>query len=563
MILTREQLEERLVALHQASLELVQDISLDSLLERIAELARDQVQARYAAVGVLDESGNLEKFIPIGMDPEEVARLDHPPVGRGLIGALMHTNEIIRIPEVSDHPLSSGFPPNHPVMHSFLGVPIRLGERQLGQIYLTDKITALEFTEDDQQVIETLASYAAVAISNARLYQQLAERDEALTRRNQDLALLNELATTLASAPEVDEILDIALTRVVEYLVVDAGEIFLRDEAGKQLRLVLHRGSAVDTLWTRDRFAVGEGLIGLTAADGQPHFLIIPDKNERFLRKTTQSNIHQIACFPLTARSGVVGVLCVVTRQSRLLNDLESQFLTALSAWIGTAVENVHLNLQSRRLVVLEERERIGMDLHDGIIQSIYAVGLTLEHARLLLPEDKQQSKKRIDQAIADLNSTIRDIRAYILDLRPRQLHEENLVDGLQRLVAEFRANTSIEVTLKAPADGLAKSLPTLHAVALFHICQEALANVAKHSHASHVEIYLWTTSDRALLEISDDGRGFDQSKTTTSIGHGLSNMHTRARNVGGDVEITSEPGEGTTILAWVPASNPKLTKNG
>jgi signal transduction histidine kinase len=256
--------------------------------------------------------------------------------------------------------------------------------------------------------------------------------------------------------------------------------------------------------------------------------------------------------------------MCVVTRQSRMLNELEIQFLTALSAWIGTAVENVFLNLQGRRLAVLEERERIGMDLHDGIIQSIYAVGLTLEHARLLLSEDKQQAKKRIEQAITDLNATIRDIRAYILDLRPRQLHEENLVDGLQRLVAEFRANTNIEATLKGPADGLSNTLPVLHAVALFHICQEALANVAKHSHAKHVEIYLWTTAERALLEIRDDGRGYDQSKATTSIGHGLSNMHTRARNVGGDVEITSEPGEGTTILAWVPTPiGLKKPKNG
>jgi signal transduction histidine kinase len=216
------------------------------------------------------------------------------------------------------------------------------------------------------------------------------------------------------------------------------------------------------------------------------------------------------------------------------------------------AIENLRLNVQQRRLAVLEERERIGMDLHDGIIQDIYAVGLTLEHARLLLNDNPQSSRQRIEQAINDLNSTIRDIRAYILDLRPRKLHEENLVDGLRRLIAEFRANTLVETTLQGPTQTTIK-MDRPHAVALFHICQEALANIGKHAYAHHVNVALWASNDRVLLEISDDGHGFDQEKTRLTLGHGLSNMLTRARNAGGDLEITSEPGSGTTILAWVP----------
>ncbi len=555
--LTREQLEERLAALHRASLELVQDISLESLLERIATVACQQVHARYAAVGVLGKTGELQRFIPVGMSPEEVAKMEHPPVGLGLIGALMHSSETIRLPEISADPRSVGFPPNHPPMHSFLGVPIRLGETQLGQIYLTDKINAPKFTLDDEQVIETLSAYAAVAISNARLYDELRQRDVALTRRNEDLALLNDLASTLASAPGIEEILDKALSRVVDSPDIEAGEIFLRGESGRTLRLVLHRGRAANALWTREDFQVGEGLVGLTAKNGQPRFMIIPaNKNDRYLNKSAGSeSLHQIACFPLSGRSGVLGVLCVATLNPKLLDERQVQLLSAIGSWAGTAIENVRLNYQGRRLAVLEERERIGMDLHDGIIQSIYAVGLTLEHARLLLNEDKQQARKRIDQAVADLNSTIRDIRTYILDLRPRQLHEENLMDGIQRLVTEFRANTQVEVTLRGSHDGLSK-LADANAIALFHICQETLANVAKHAHATHVTIVLWTTADRALLEVSDDGRGFDAQKMNLSIGHGISNIQTRAHNVGGDVEITSEPGAGTTILAWVPLDN-------
>jgi signal transduction histidine kinase len=231
---------------------------------------------------------------------------------------------------------------------------------------------------------------------------------------------------------------------------------------------------------------------------------------------------------------------------------MDQQLLSSIASWVGTTLENVRLNIQGRRLAVLEERERIGMDLHDGVIQSIYAVGLTLEHARLLLGEEPEQTRKRINQSIEDLNSTIRDLRAFIMDMRPRQLYEENLMDGLQRLVNEFQANSLVETTLNGPADGL-ENLPDAHAIALFHICQEALANIAKHAQASKVEVLVWTTTDRVLMEVQDDGSGFDPGQVRVTLGHGISNMQTRARNVGGDLEITTEPGEGTTIMAWMP----------
>jgi GAF domain-containing protein len=494
--LTREQLEDRLAALHHASLELVQDIALDSLLEKIATLACEQAHARYTAVAVLDEDGQLKQFIPIGMQPEEIMRIDHPPVGMGLLGALMKSATPIRIPEVKSDQRSAGFPVNHPVMQSFLGVPIRLAGRQLGQIYLADKIGEAEFSADDQEVIETLAAYAAVAISNANLYAELKERDTVLTRRNADLALLNDLASTLASSPEKDEILDKALSRVVSTQAVEAGEFFLREEDGHTLRMVLHRGKAIEALWTHDSFQVGDGLVGLCAKTGQPSFMLLPNKGDRYLRKSViKDPLQQIACFPLTGRSGVLGVLCVATAVPHLLDEREVQLFSAIGSWVGTAIENVRLNYQGRRLAVLEERERIGMDLHDGIIQSIYAVGLTLEHALLLLNEDPGQAHQRIDQAITDLNSTIRDIRTYILDLRPRQLHEENLIDGLERLVNEFKANAAAEADLRGPAVEIDR-LSDNNAIALFHICQEALANVAKHAHARHVNIVLWSTAD-------------------------------------------------------------------
>src|SRR5512141_1842253 len=176
MLLTREQLHERLIALHRASLELIKDVSLEHLLERIASTARDQAGARYAALGVLDERGGLKQFITVGMTPEDIKRMAHPPVGKGLIGALMNAEEPIRLPVILDDPRSVGFPKHHPHMVSFLGVPIRAGDTRIGQIYLTDKIDGAEFTADDERIIQMLAGYAAAAIQNARLLAQLHAR---------------------------------------------------------------------------------------------------------------------------------------------------------------------------------------------------------------------------------------------------------------------------------------------------------------------------------------------------------------------------------------------------
>jgi len=553
VVLTREQLEERLVALHRASLELVSNLSLDSLLERIVSLACEQSRARYAALGVVNDKGELVQFIPVGMTKEQVRRMDHPPYGKGLIGALQKEQHTIRVADIGADPRSVGFPPHHPQMQSFLGVPILLGNRLLGQLYLTDRMDYPEFTEDDERVIEMLAVYAAIAINNARMYADLVERDRALTLRNEDLALINDIAAVLTNAQEVEEILDQTLKRVMSYLGVEAGEIFLAEEGGTELRLALHRGEAAEAFWTRDRFQIGEGFVGLVAQTGKPLVSTALQHDLRYLRRAVvEAGFHCIACIPLATHGSVVGVMGVATRRERLFDQREIDLLTAIGTWTGITIENARLHRQSRRLAVLEERERIGMDLHDGIIQSIYAVGLALDYARDAVEEDPKQARLKIEQAIEGLNGTIRDIRAYILDLRPHQFRGEDLKDGLQHLVDEFRTNTLAKATLLVPENGLA-GLPTSHATALFHICQEALTNVAKHAQASHISVHLWKAPERVLLEITDDGQGFDLRKMSITLGHGLSNMHTRARRVGGDVEITSDAGEGTTVLAWVP----------
>lgn len=556
VLLTREQLEDRLAALHKVSLELIGDLSLNTVLERIVQIARQQAGARYAALGVVDEQGDLIEFIPIGMSADEIALMPHSPVGRGLLGLFRAERRTIRVPEISADPRSAGFPSHHPPMHSFLGVPIISGEKQLGQLYLTDKQDYPEFTEQDERVIETLAAYAAIAITNARLYKEILDRDQELTQKNEDLSLINDVAATLTGSLDVEVILDKTLNRVMAYLDVEAGEIFLCEDNDDELRLAIHRGTFTESFSFRDTFRMGEGFIGMVAQTGRPLVCHRLREEMRFLRPTVlEAGFQCIACIPLISTGRVVGVMSVATFKERCISERELSLLTSIGSWAAIAIDNANLHRQARRLAVLEERERIGMDLHDGIIQSIYGVGLVLDYARMELDQNPYLARTKIEQSIEALNSAIRDIRTYILDLRPRQFHGDDLKQGLQRLIDEFQINSNTHATLIGPENGLV-DFPAQNATALFHICQEALANVAKHAHATQVNINLWTTRERVLLEITDDGQGFDLNKMSVTLGHGLSNMHVRARKVSGDVEITSTPYEGTTILAWVPRKN-------
>ena len=553
MLLTREQLQERLIALHQASLELVKDNSLEHLLERIAAVACEQAGARYAALGVLNDDGELVQFVSVGMTEEQVALIPHQPRGKGLVGELMNREEPLRGPVIQEHPRSVGFPVNHPHMVSFLGVPIRAGDVQLGQLYLTEKVNASEFTSDDEKIIQMLATYAAAAIQNVRIMEQMRERDLALTRRNVDMSLLNGIASTLTSSLELDEILNQTLALVMNYMKVEAGEIFLLTEDQVTLRMVLHRGQAAEAFWMRNQFRMGEGYIGMVAQTRKPMISARLEDDVLFVREAVvRAGFHQMICIPLLAGENLMGVMSVATQAKDAIDNRIVEMMAAVGAWAGLAIENARLHTDARRLAVLEERDRIGMDLHDGVIQSIYGLGLSLENVLLSLNEDSTDAKARVQGAIDGLNQVIRDLRAYILDLKPRQMGDDGLIGGIQRLIAEFKAHTFTEVQLTYTEKGL-KNLSESHSLALFHLCQEALANAAKHAKAKNVHISLWRTKDRVLMELRDDGIGFDMEHVNISIGHGLANMQTRVQSVGGDVEISSHLNDGTTILAWVP----------
>jgi signal transduction histidine kinase len=256
---------------------------------------------------------------------------------------------------------------------------------------------------------------------------------------------------------------------------------------------------------------------------------------------------------PIRSSDAQLGQIYLTKKENAAaFTEDDERIIQMLAAYAFAAIQNARLHENSQRLAVLEERARIGMDLHDGIIQSIYGLGLSLESAFHALDDDPQSAKERMRGAMDGLNHVIRDIRSYILDLKPRKLGNEGLINGIKRLMVEFKANTLVEISLTS-ADVDPEGLPEAHAMVLFHICQEALANIAKHAKAKNVQIALWSTVERVLMEISDDGNGFEMEKLNINIGHGLANMQTRAQSAGGEVDISSVLHEGSTILVWVP----------
>lgn len=546
---------DRMRRLHRASLSLYTDLSLDGTLRRIVQAARELTQARYAALGVPDGKGGLAMFITEGLTEEEIARIPHPPVGLGLIGEVYRSGRSIRVPDLTLHPRSAGFPEGHPEMRSFLGVPMSAFGRPVGQIYLAERIGEAEFTEDDQNLIELLAAHAAAAIENARLYRQVQEREGELATRNRELELVNSLNTAVSTATELEPLLQGILDRVVALFQAQAAEVFLRAEEENVFVPVVHRGMAEQAFWEASRFRMGEGFIGHVAATGKAVWTtnLAEVAEPRFLRRSViEAGFGTLVSVPLKARAQVVGVMSLAFLGERPLRVDEIGLLEAIGAGVGVAVENARLYRQARRVAVLEERERIAMDLHDGIIQSIYAVGLTLDSAKLQMQSAPAQSEGAMAQAIDRLNGVIRDIRAYILDLQPSRVPVDDLAAALGRLTDEFRANTLIEAELRAD-DGLGQTLDADVRSAMFHISQEALANIAKHARASRVWLSLRGEDGEAVLQVIDNGEGFDASATPASLGHGLSNIVERGHAIGANVEIASSLGEGTTVTIRLP----------
>lgn len=550
---TGERFQERvLMALNRASLAVSSDLSLEKTLQQVVDSAREVVGARYAALGNFDDQDHLITFVTSGMSPGAGAGIAHPPIGRGLLKAILDERQILRVPVIDEDPRSVGFPPGHPKMTSFLGVPIIAGSDVYGNLYLTDKVGEAAFTKADEELIGILASHAAAAIRNAELYESIETYSRQLENRNRQLAAVNAVSRVSSESTELSQVLDQSLDEILHLTQMDAAEIFLLDEASGGLMLTAHRGASPESFYSRTRFAAGEGFPGKVLAENR--ILVSTDlaSEAGYLRpKIVSDGFETFVAIPIRVMQSVKGVMDLAARDKRNMSQQDLDLLEALALQVGIAVENARLYDEVSRLAILDERSRIGMDLHDGVIQSIYAVGLTLETIRLVMKNDLAQAGDLMDQAIEGLNEAIRDIRNFILDLRPHRF-EGDLEQGMARLVREFRANAMVELTFDPPSEILAQ-IPQHAGLAMFLTTQEALANIARHARATNVKLEVTQEKKSAVLTIEDDGRGFDPSLQSETVGHGLANMRARAEDLGGAFSITSAPGRGTTVRMTLP----------
>lgn len=546
------QLARDIRSLSQSGIALTSELSLQALLQKVVDVAREQVDARYAAMSVLGPDGEIRQFLSSGVTPEERERIGGIPHGHGLLGVLLRENQALRISDIRGDPRSVGFPPRHPAMTSLLGVPVVHRERIIGNLYLTDKVGASEFDERDEEVVLLLAAQAAVAIHNAEAYEEA-------TRSAEEWKALFEMGRAVTASPDLDELLQSTVARARALLNTDFAGVLMLTPDGERLVMAAHEGLRTPGM-RKLRLLSEHGLQGLALELRQP--VIVEDyQTDQRLRGrparlvSSEGLVSQVAV-PLLGKNGPLGTLTVGNRHRTRFSQREANLLEAFGNWTAVAIEASRLYEKLESLARLEERERIGMDLHDGVIQSIYAVGLGLEDITYRLEmEPCDRVRPAIEKAIDDLTSVIKDIRSYIFDLRPAESQAADLRDAIRHLVDDVRVNTLLDAKFECKADML-ELLDEQQSITLFHIAQEALNNVIKHSGSTAAAVRLTQKGRRFVLEVHDAGTGFEVQDGGPKEKHGLRNMRDRARSVGGDLTIDSRPGRGTTVRVEVFAKD-------
>ena len=537
---------DRLHALVGAGIALSSERSLDDLLQRLVETAAALTGARYAALGVIGPSGlDLERFITTGIDAEQATAIGHYPRGRGILGILIRDAVALRLHDLNDDPRAVGFPPNHPPMRGFLGVPVMLRDVAYGNLYLTEKQDGADFDEQDEELVALLASQAAVAIENARLY-------EASRRWSVQLEALNEVSNALAEEIELPRLLEL-ITRRLRSLI-DA----------RLVAIALPRP---------------DGTLGIEAADGESAAEILGvqlesagSKSGRVLERRQAERVdsllddpevdysvarplaaHTGLYVPLIVRDEAIGVIVAHDKSGsdpRFSND-DLRLAEAFASRAAVAVT------QSRRVAgdalrrVVEaqelERRRLARELHDQTGQELTSVLLGLKAVEDSVDEGARvEALKRVrDQVV----QTLHDVRRLAVELRPKTLDDWGLSSALERLTETFAGQTGLKLDLET---GLGEErVPSEVETALYRMVQEALTNVVKHAQATAVSIVLARTRNLLTVVIEDDGRGFDPG--ARAEGMGLDSMRERLGLVGGRLKIESRPGAGTTLVAEVP----------
>jgi len=522
------------------------ELSLDGVLERIVEAAARVTDAQYAALGVIDRAGTgLERFVTYGMTDEVKNRIGDPPHGRGILGVLIRDARNLRLHDLSEHPRSVGFPPGHPPMHTFLGVPILLRGVAYGNLYLTEKDGRDDFTDDDEELVSLLAAQAAVAVENARLY-------ESATSWSRQLESLNEIGGALVGELELGPLLELVVSRLRE--LIGARVVTIALPAGAELRIAAADGDGGADL-AEVSFLQRDSKTGHVLERGRSErvdsLLEDPEVNQDVARRLGASTGLYV---PLLARERPIGVLVA---HDKLGSDprFTSADLRLAEQFANRAAIAVDLSRRVardalRRVVSGQEleRRRLARELHDETGQALTSILLGLRAV------EEAGSDQDMSAAAANLRDlvvgTLQDVRRLAVQLRPKALDDFGLVAAVERLAQTFSEASAIRVDLEARLGE--ERLPAEVETTLYRIVQEALTNIVKHAGASRVSILLVRRSGTATVVIEDNGQGFDPADLREER-MGIVGMRERVELHEGRLTVESTPGTGTTLVAEVP----------
>jgi signal transduction histidine kinase len=543
VLATRDQMR----GLLQAVVAISSGLDLESTLRRIVETAVGLVDATYGALGVIGDDGRLAGFIPVGLSSDEIARIHHWPEGRGLLGLLIDDPQPLRLADIAAHAASSGFPAGHPPMRSFLGVPVRIRDEVFGNLYLTNKHDGGEFTEDDEAVLVALGAAAAVAIENARLY-------EAARRQQRWIQASAEVTTRLLSGSAPGEVLADITRQARELSGADLTVLALPDEEGRRLTITYADGDGGDAARGLV-LPAGQSLSGQVLASGEAVTSadFAADERASQAARGAMNHIGPAVLFPLGIPGNVRGVLTVGRRHGgAAFPQAQADVVASFAAQAGVALELAASRAEAERVSLYEDRDRIARDLHDLVIQRLYATGMSLEGTMPMITRPEVAS--RITNAVDAMDETIKDIRATIFALQARDATgQPDLRGDIVALVDEMTPMLGFAPSLRLGA-GLGPQVRPDTSEQVLAALREALSNAARHANASQVDVTVDVDPDGILaVQVTDNGTGIP-AETKRS---GLRNLANRADKLGGELRLQpaypDAPAPGTRLEWRVP----------
>jgi signal transduction histidine kinase len=544
--------EERFRRLIDVGSSLLSELDLEAVLRSVVDAARELTGARYAALGVLDpERRELERFINVGIDEETRRDIGNLPRGRGVLGELIREPAPLRLRDVNSHPHAYGFPPGHPPMDSFLGVPISVRGETYGNLYMTEKQGAEQFDETDEEAAITLASWAGIAIENARLYTSLSEREAEIEQALRRAETSVDIARTVGGETDVNRVLDLIVKRA--RALVDARALLVLLRRGDHLYVAARAGNLTEDLHDLE-VPLDDAVFG-GAMEGQVSQRLERSSPPSKARLRERLGAEAALVVPLNFRGRAVGVLVALDREAGGVEfDQEDlRLMQSFAASAATAVATAQ-TVESDRLrqqvdAAEKERQRWARELHDDTLQGLAAIRISLATALQGKGERREALiESAAEEAMAQLEGQINELNRLINDLRPAALERLGLSGALQALTEEASARSGVEMEVEIEiGDAAGGDEERL----VYRLVQEALTNVAKHASASRVEVSVREADCKIEVRVRDDGAGFDPA--SSSGGRGLTGMRERIELLGGRIEVASAPGAGTAITATVP----------